>query len=210
MEKVAKVASEFLGDITKETAPIAKNLKRNLFYKGPKKITRGFEEAAEELVEKGAKDISFTGENLKQSRKKLAEQEDHKALLKHKQKLEDALDHSSNLDELIKNNERLENFIKDNGLEEPVIKKENVKSKKGNTEDNSKIPNEKGSPKVENTMPDVNEADKVNSEMSKKIDGFMQNAIPMAVGGGLIFSMFDRKGQMSNKELYGQASPYGY
>lgn len=31
-----------------------------------------------------------------------------------------------------------------------------------------------------------------------------------AVGGGLIFSMFNRGGKMSNSELYGQSSPYGY
>jgi hypothetical protein len=42
-----------------------------------------------------------------------------------------------------------------------------------------------------------------------KMDSFLKQAIPIAVGGGLIFSMFGRGGQMSNSELYGQQKAYG-
>jgi hypothetical protein len=43
-----------------------------------------------------------------------------------------------------------------------------------------------------------------------KMDAFLKKAIPVTVGGGLIFSMFNRGGQMSNSELYGQSNQYGY
>lgn len=46
-------------------------------------------------------------------------------------------------------------------------------------------------------------------ENKEKVGGFMNKAIPTAIGGGLIFSMFSNKGQMSNSELYGQQRPYG-
>lgn len=42
-----------------------------------------------------------------------------------------------------------------------------------------------------------------------KMDSFLKQAIPITVGGGLIFSMFGRGGQMSNSELYGQQKAYG-
>lgn len=43
-----------------------------------------------------------------------------------------------------------------------------------------------------------------------KLDKFMRQAVPIGIGGGLVFSMFNRNGQMSNSELYGQQKPYGY
>lgn len=46
--------------------------------------------------------------------------------------------------------------------------------------------------------------------LGAKMDGFLKQAIPIAVGGGLVFSMFNRGGQMSNSELYGQQNSYGY
>jgi hypothetical protein len=46
------------------------------------------------------------------------------------------------------------------------------------------------------------------SKFQGKMDKALSKAIPMAVGGGLIFSMFNRGGQMSNSELYGQSTPY--
>ena len=42
-----------------------------------------------------------------------------------------------------------------------------------------------------------------------KMDSFLKKAVPIAVGGGLVFSMFNRGGQMSNSELYGQQQQYG-
>ena len=42
-----------------------------------------------------------------------------------------------------------------------------------------------------------------------KMDTFLKKAVPIAVGGGLVFSMFNRGGQMSNSELYGQQQQYG-
>lgn len=47
------------------------------------------------------------------------------------------------------------------------------------------------------------------SKFQEKIDGALKKAIPVAVGGGLIFSMFNRGGQQSNSELYGQRQSYG-
>ena len=43
-----------------------------------------------------------------------------------------------------------------------------------------------------------------------KTDKALRAVVPAAIGGGLIFSMFDRGGQMTNNELYGQSRPYGY
>ena len=43
-----------------------------------------------------------------------------------------------------------------------------------------------------------------------KFSNMLQKAIPTAIGGGLVFSMFNRSGQMNNAELYGQQRPYGY
>ena len=40
------------------------------------------------------------------------------------------------------------------------------------------------------------------------MDGIIRHAVPIAVGGGLVFSMFNRGGNMSNSELYGQQQPY--
>lgn len=42
--------------------------------------------------------------------------------------------------------------------------------------------------------------------MNKKIN----DLLPAAVGGGILFAMANRGGQMTNSELYGQQSPYGY
>lgn len=47
--------------------------------------------------------------------------------------------------------------------------------------------------------------EKVNSKTSSWKD----NLVPIGVGGGLIFTMASRSGQMSNSELYGQQKPYG-
>lgn len=38
----------------------------------------------------------------------------------------------------------------------------------------------------------------------------IQKGVGLGVGGALVFSMFDKGGQMSNSELYGQQQPYGY
>lgn len=38
----------------------------------------------------------------------------------------------------------------------------------------------------------------------------IKKTIGLGVGGALVFNMFDKGGQMSNAELYGQQSPYGY
>lgn len=38
----------------------------------------------------------------------------------------------------------------------------------------------------------------------------IKKTVGLGVGGALIFNMFDKGGQMSNAELYGQQSPYGY
>jgi hypothetical protein len=43
-----------------------------------------------------------------------------------------------------------------------------------------------------------------------KVNSLLNQALPIAVGGGLIFAMANRGGNMSNSELYGQQSPYGY
>lgn len=50
---------------------------------------------------------------------------------------------------------------------------------------------------------------KKKSAFQEKFDGALKKAIPVAVGGGLIFSMFNRGGQQSNSELYGQKQSYG-
>lgn len=60
-----------------------------------------------------------------------------------------------------------------------------------------------------------NNASKSNttSGIGDKVDGFLKKAVPIGVGGGLLFTLFDRGGQMSNSELYGQTNngnPYGY
>lgn len=54
----------------------------------------------------------------------------------------------------------------------------------------------------------VTNAAKDPSKLSQKMDGVLKKAVPVAVGGGLIFSMFNRGGQMSNSELYGQQPQY--
>jgi hypothetical protein len=54
----------------------------------------------------------------------------------------------------------------------------------------------------------VTDATKDSSKLSQKMDGVLKKAVPIAVGGGLIFSMFNRGGQMSNSELYGQQPSY--
>ena len=48
----------------------------------------------------------------------------------------------------------------------------------------------------------------MSSELADKMDGIIRHAVPIAVGGGLVFSMFNRGGNMSNSELYGQQQPY--
>lgn len=54
-------------------------------------------------------------------------------------------------------------------------------------------------------------AEKAAVEGDKTIFGLTgKQILGTAVGGGLIFSMFNRGGKMSNSELYGQSSPYGY
>ena len=50
---------------------------------------------------------------------------------------------------------------------------------------------------------------KRTNKFSENMDGFLKKAVPVAVGGGLVFSMFNRGGQMSNSELYGQQQQYG-
>ena len=53
-------------------------------------------------------------------------------------------------------------------------------------------------------------AEKVAREGDKTIMGLTgKQLLGTAVGGGLIFSMFNRGGQQSNAELYGQSTPYG-
>lgn len=56
----------------------------------------------------------------------------------------------------------------------------------------------------------VNGTNKPKPPQPGKIDNFLKQAIPIAVGGGLVFSMFNRGGQMSNSELYGQQNSYSY
>ena len=46
------------------------------------------------------------------------------------------------------------------------------------------------------------------SAFMNKMDGAMRRIVPAAVGGGLIFAMASRGGNMSNNELYGQQQPY--
>ena len=48
----------------------------------------------------------------------------------------------------------------------------------------------------------------VSSGFTDKLDSFMRSAVPIGVGGGLLFTMFNRGGNMSNSELYGQQQPY--
>ena len=47
-----------------------------------------------------------------------------------------------------------------------------------------------------------------SSAFMNKMDGAMRRIVPAAVGGGLIFAMASRGGNMSNNELYGQQQPY--
>ena len=85
-----------------------------------------------------------------------------------------------------------------------------------------------GGPTVKNSMPKssespqlnkINEKNRAKSKIAEKAakDGdktimglTSKQILGTAVGGGLIFSMFNRGGKMSNSELYGQSSPYGY
>lgn len=43
-----------------------------------------------------------------------------------------------------------------------------------------------------------------------RMDKVLRKSVPVAIGGGLIFSMCSRNGSMSSSELYGQQKPYGY
>lgn len=43
---------------------------------------------------------------------------------------------------------------------------------------------------------------------SQKESKMLKNAVPMAVGGAMIFTMMNRRGQQSNSQLYGQSTPY--
>ena len=53
-------------------------------------------------------------------------------------------------------------------------------------------------------------AEKAAVQGDKTIMGLTsKQLLGTAVGGGLIFSMFNRGGQQSNAELYGQSTPYG-
>lgn len=38
----------------------------------------------------------------------------------------------------------------------------------------------------------------------------IKKTVGLGVGGAIVFNMFDKGGQMSNAELYGQQQPYGY
>lgn len=85
-----------------------------------------------------------------------------------------------------------------------------------------------GGPTIANSMPKRSEspqlnkmnernraksktAEKAAKDGDKTIFGLTgKQMLGTAVGGGLIFSMFNRGGQMTNSELYGQSSPYGY
>ena len=85
-----------------------------------------------------------------------------------------------------------------------------------------------GGPTVKNSMPKrsespqlnkINERNRAKSKAAEKaavkgdktVFGLTdKQMLGAAVGGGLIFSMFNRGGQMTNSELYGQSSPYGY
>lgn len=85
-----------------------------------------------------------------------------------------------------------------------------------------------GGPTISNSMPKSSEspqlnklnqknkakakiAEKAAKDGDKTIFGLTgKQVLGTAVGGGLIFSMFNRGGKMSNSELYGQSSPYGY
>jgi hypothetical protein len=63
---------------------------------------------------------------------------------------------------------------------------------------------------LKNKIHDIKSSKKQEqSNFSQKMDGMLKKTIPIAVGGGLIFSMFNRGGQMSNSELYGQQPQYG-
>ena len=51
----------------------------------------------------------------------------------------------------------------------------------------------------------------IANKTSNNILGTLKDkAIPIGVGGGLLFAMTGRSGQMSNAELYGQQTPYNY
>ena len=72
-----------------------------------------------------------------------------------------------------------------------------------------KIPKE-NSPKTKNRVDNSSPGSAAIDGDNGKLDKFMRQAVPIGIGGGLVFSMFNRNGQMSNSELYGQAKPYGY
>lgn len=46
------------------------------------------------------------------------------------------------------------------------------------------------------------------SASSSKENKLLRNAVPTAVGGAMIFTMMNRRGQQSNSQLYGQQTPY--
>lgn len=56
---------------------------------------------------------------------------------------------------------------------------------------------------------DISAKNGEKSAFQENMDGVLKKAIPIAVGGGLVFSMFNRGGQQSNSELYGQRQSYG-
>lgn len=58
----------------------------------------------------------------------------------------------------------------------------------------------KNGPKKLYPMEDINPQTKESN--------FLKNAVPTAVGGAMIFTMMNRRGQQSNSQLYGQQSPY--
>lgn len=66
--------------------------------------------------------------------------------------------------------------------------------------------------KEQNAEAGVKAASDTKKEASKNFFNKtnIQKGVGLGVGGALVFSMFDKGGQMSNSELYGQQQPYGY